>query len=112
MDTTVSLTPRQQLAVTCRTLAAQGYDDKLAGHVSVRDREDGTLIVPRVGVFWDEITADDFVRIDSDGRISRRVVAGDATAAQVRSTIAHHVEGRKHLLYDDERLPRQTLPRR
>ncbi len=50
--------------------------------------------------------------IDSDGRISRQVVAGNVTAAQVRSTIAHHVEGRKHVLYDDERAPRQTLPRR
>jgi hypothetical protein len=34
------------------------------------------------------------------------------TAAEVRSTIAHHVEGRKYVLYDDERAPRQTLPRR
>ncbi|WP_322043343.1 DUF2866 domain-containing protein [Paraburkholderia sp. J67] len=50
--------------------------------------------------------------IDSDGRISRQVVASNVTAAQVRSTIAHHVEGRKHVLYDDERAPRQTLPRR
>ena len=50
--------------------------------------------------------------IDSDGRISRRVVAENVTAAQVRNTIAHHVEGRKHVLYDDERGPRQTLPRR
>lgn len=50
--------------------------------------------------------------IDNDGRISRRVVAENVTAAQVRSTIAHHVEGRKHVLHDDERSPRQTLPRR
>jgi len=50
--------------------------------------------------------------IDGDGRISRRVVAENVTPAQVRSTIAHHVEGRKHVLYDDERGPRQTLPRR
>jgi hypothetical protein len=50
--------------------------------------------------------------IDGDGRISRRVVAEDVTAAEVRSTIAHHVEGRKYVLYDDERSPRQTLPRR
>ncbi|CAD6539616.1 MULTISPECIES: DUF2866 domain-containing protein [Paraburkholderia] len=50
--------------------------------------------------------------IDGDGRISRRVVAEDVTAAEVRSTIAHHVEGRKYVMYDDERLPRQTLPRR
>ncbi|CAM2159475.1 MULTISPECIES: DUF2866 domain-containing protein [Paraburkholderia] len=50
--------------------------------------------------------------IDGNGRISRQVVAGNVTAAQVRSTIAHHVEGRKHVMYDDERMPRQTLPRR
>lgn len=50
--------------------------------------------------------------IDSDGQISRRVVAEHVTAAEVRNTIARHVEGRKHRLYDDEREPRQTLPRR
>jgi len=50
--------------------------------------------------------------VDGDGRISRRVVAEDVTAAQVRSTIAHHVEGRKHVLHDDEHGPRATLPRR
>ena len=68
-DALNGLTQRQQLAVACRTLAMQGYDDKLAGHVTVRDRDDGTLIVPRVGVFWDEITPNDFVRIDGDANI-------------------------------------------
>ncbi|MGF6921359.1 hypothetical protein OKW28_005556 [Paraburkholderia sp. 40] len=38
-------------------------------------------------------------------------MAEDATAAEVRATISRHVEGRKHLLYDDEKSPRQTLPR-
>jgi L-fuculose-phosphate aldolase len=78
-------TVRQQLTVLCRTLAAQGYDDKLAGHVSVRDRDDGTLIVPRVGCFWDEICADDFVRIDAQGRI----VEG---AGDLNPTIVFHLE--------------------
>ncbi len=50
--------------------------------------------------------------IDADGRISRRVVAENVTPAQVRNTIAHHVEGRKYVLHDDEHTPRQTLPRR
>lgn len=50
--------------------------------------------------------------IDADGRISRRVVAEDVTPAEVRSTIQQHVEGRKHVMHDDERAPRQTLPRR
>ena len=49
--------------------------------------------------------------IDTAGQISRRVVAEDVTAAEVRATISRHVEGRKHLLYDDEKSPRQTLPR-
>jgi hypothetical protein len=50
--------------------------------------------------------------IDTTGQISRRVVAEDVTADEVRATIRHHVEGRKHRLIDDEREPRQTLPRR
>ena len=70
------LSQRQQMAVACRTLAMQGYDDKLAGHLSVRDRDDGTILVPRVGLFWDEITPNDFVRIDGDGTI----VEGDGDA--------------------------------
>jgi hypothetical protein len=50
--------------------------------------------------------------IDTGGQISRRVVAEHVTAAEVRATIDRHVEGRKHMLYDDEREPRQTLPRK
>jgi hypothetical protein len=50
--------------------------------------------------------------IDTTGQISRRVVAENVTADEVRATIQHHVEGRKHMLIDDEREPRQTLPRR
>ncbi|HXZ06776.1 MAG TPA: DUF2866 domain-containing protein [Paraburkholderia sp.] len=50
--------------------------------------------------------------IDTTGQISRRVVAEDVTADEVRATIQRHVEGRKHVLIDDESAPRQTLPRR
>ncbi len=50
--------------------------------------------------------------IDAGGQISRRVVAANVTAAEVRATINRHVEGRKHVLHDDELAPRQTLPRR
>jgi L-fuculose-phosphate aldolase len=79
------LSVRQQLVVACRTLAAQGYDDKLAGHMSVRDRDDGTIVVPRVGRFWDELNTDDFVRIDADGTI----VEG---AGELNPTIVFHLE--------------------
>jgi len=50
--------------------------------------------------------------IDSEGQISRRVVAENVTEDEVVATIRRHVKGRKHVLVDDERLPRQTLPRR
>jgi L-fuculose-phosphate aldolase len=84
-DTVGGLTTRQQMVVACRTLAAQGYDDKLAGHVSVRDRDDGTLLVPRIGRFWDELTVDDIVRIDDDATI----VEGDGA---LNPTIVFHLE--------------------
>lgn len=50
--------------------------------------------------------------IDTAGQISRRVVAVDVTADEVRAAIRRHIEGRRHVLIDDERQPRQTLPRR
>jgi len=84
-DTPNALTQRQQMATACRTLAAQGYDDKLAGHLSVRDREDGTLLVPRVGVFWDEIGPNDFVRIDPQANI----LEGEGA---LNPTIVFHLE--------------------
>ena len=81
----MSLTYRQQMVVVCRTLAAQGYDDRLAGHISVRDREDGTILVPTIGRFWDEMRASDIVRIDENAN----VVEGDGP---LNPTIVFHLE--------------------
>ena len=50
--------------------------------------------------------------IDTEGQISRRVVAEDVTEDEVVATIKRHVEGRKHVLLDDEQAPRQMLRRR
>ncbi len=65
--------------------AAENYDDKLAGHVSVRDRDDGTLLVPRVGARWGEFSVDDVVRIDAEGS----VVEGEGN---LNPTIVFHFE--------------------
>ena len=54
------LGPRQQLAGLVRILARHSYDDKLAGHVSVADRDDGTLLVNPLGRFWSRVSARDF----------------------------------------------------
>ena len=79
------LSTRQQMVVAIRQLASEGYDDKLAGHVSVRDRDDGTILVPRVGSLWEEFTVDDIVRIDADGNI----VEGEGN---LNPTIVFHLE--------------------
>jgi L-fuculose-phosphate aldolase len=79
------LSTRQQIVVAVRQLASEGYDDKLAGHISVRDREDGSLLVPRVGCRWGEMTVDDIVRIDADAN----VVEGQGA---LNPTIVFHLE--------------------
>ena len=80
-----ALNARQQMVVAIRQLASEGYDDKLAGHVSMRDREDGTILVPRVGSLWEEFTVDDIVRIDAEGHI----VEGEGN---LNPTIVFHLE--------------------
>jgi hypothetical protein len=50
--------------------------------------------------------------IDADGRIARRVVAEDVTEAEVAAAIRRPIQGRRHLMHDDEQMPRETLPRR
>jgi hypothetical protein len=50
--------------------------------------------------------------VDAEGRIVRRVVAEHVTEEEVAATIRRPVEGRRHLMHDDEQMPRETLPRR
>jgi ribulose-5-phosphate 4-epimerase/fuculose-1-phosphate aldolase len=66
------LTPQAELALLCRTLHREGYADHIAGHISV-SQGDGTMLVNPWELAWDEVTASDILRIDSDGR----VIAGD-----------------------------------
>ena len=80
-----TLSPRQQLALLVRILASEGYDDKLAGHVSLRDREDDTLLVTPVGLFWSELAARHVVRVDRDARL----VEGEG---RLNPTVIFHAE--------------------
>ncbi|WP_175717968.1 DUF2866 domain-containing protein [Burkholderia anthina] len=50
--------------------------------------------------------------IDDEGRLVRRVVSEDVTEAEVAAAIRRPTEGRRHLMGDDEQMPRDTLPRR
>lgn len=62
------LTPHAEVALLCRTLFAEGYDDHLAGHITSR-QPDGTLLVNPWGLTWDEVRASDILRIDPEGNL-------------------------------------------
>lgn len=66
------LTPAAELALLARTLWREGYDDHLAGHITI-NLGDGTLLCNPWLLTWDEIRPRDVIRIDLDGN----VVEGD-----------------------------------
>lgn len=63
-----ALTPRQELACAFRVLAAGGFGENIAGHITLRAPEGGLWINPW-GLWWEEITASDLCRVDDDGRV-------------------------------------------
>lgn len=60
------LSPAAELALLVRILAAHGYDDLRAGHVTVGQPDGSILINPRE-LTWSEVRASDVVTIDVDG---------------------------------------------
>ncbi len=61
------LTAAQELALLARILHREGYDDHLAGHITVK-LPDGTFLVNPFGLPWDEVRAGDVMHMDADGR--------------------------------------------
>lgn len=60
---------RAKLALGCRILAMEGHSDFIWGHMSLRDpRNPSQLWMKAAHVGLDEITADDLVLIDFEGR--------------------------------------------
>src|SRR5438270_13081648 len=62
------LSPRQEVALLARILYREGYDDHLAGHITLK-LDDDTLLVNPFGMPWDEVRAADIMRIDLDGKV-------------------------------------------
>lgn len=62
------LTAHQQLALLARTLHREGYDDHIAGHITIAQSDDTFLVNPWE-LAWDELTASDIIRVDSAGRV-------------------------------------------
>lgn len=62
------LNSHQELALLCRALHREGYDDHIAGHVTLAE-PDGCFLVNPWELAWDELTADDIIRVDGRGRV-------------------------------------------
>ncbi|MGD9996410.1 MAG: class II aldolase/adducin family protein [Ilumatobacteraceae bacterium] len=58
----------QQLVVLARALHRRGYDDHLAGHITIRQPDDTLLCNPWY-LNWDEFGVDDVIRIDLAGKV-------------------------------------------
>ncbi|MEZ4331333.1 MAG: class II aldolase/adducin family protein [Myxococcota bacterium] len=63
-----SLSPRAELAVLARALRREGYDEHIAGHISIK-QPDGSLLVNPFHLRWDELRARHVCRIDRDGKV-------------------------------------------
>jgi L-ribulose-5-phosphate 4-epimerase len=66
------LSQQQELALLARCLWREGYNDHLAGHITC-NLEDGTLLCNPWLITWNELRADQVIRIDLQGN----VVEGD-----------------------------------
>jgi L-fuculose-phosphate aldolase len=63
---------REKVALTCRALYDAGHDSGLAGQITARAEAPGTFYTQRLGLGFDEVTADNLVLVDED----LNVVAG------------------------------------
>ena len=62
------MSEKAQVAMMCRMLYREGWDDHIAGHITFRNSE-GNLLTNPWELAWDEITASDIVTLNEDGDI-------------------------------------------
>jgi ribulose-5-phosphate 4-epimerase/fuculose-1-phosphate aldolase len=65
----VELDERQRLACLHRVLAAIGFNENMAGHVTMTADADGNLLASPWGLWWGEVKASDLVLVSSDGEV-------------------------------------------
>ncbi len=63
------LTHAQAHACAVRHLASTGFSENIGGHLTWVDREDGSMLVNPWGLWWEEVTASDVIRVDPDGAV-------------------------------------------
>ena len=64
-----TLTPKAQVALMCRMLSDEGWNDHIAGHITVR-QEDGSILTNPWELAWEELTASDIVTMDEQGQVT------------------------------------------
>lgn len=62
------LSAKAQVALMCRMLFQEGWNDHIAGHITMR-QDDGTVLTNPWELAWDELCASDIVTIDTRGGI-------------------------------------------
>ncbi|WP_342050843.1 MULTISPECIES: aldolase [unclassified Cupriavidus] len=60
---------REAVAETCRILFAFGHDSGLSGQITARAEKPGTYWTQRLGLGFDEITAENLLLVDEDLRV-------------------------------------------
>lgn len=60
---------KQELVDACRVLYAEGHHDRFLGHVSLRLPNQDAMFMKPNGLGFEEITADDVITVDYDGKI-------------------------------------------
>lgn len=71
-----SWSTRQKVAATCRILFRSGHDSVLAGQITARADRDGGFYTQRLGLGFDEVTADNLLQVDEN----LNVLAGQGMA--------------------------------
>lgn len=63
-----ALSKKAQVALMCRMLFKEGWNEHIAGHITLR-LDNGNILTNPWELAWDELTASDIVTLDEDGKI-------------------------------------------
>jgi ribulose-5-phosphate 4-epimerase/fuculose-1-phosphate aldolase len=93
----VDLSDEQALAVAFRHLAAIGFAENLAGHITWQPDGQTDMFVNPWGLWWQELTASDICVVDADARVIR---------GRWDVTPAIHIHTELHRVREDARVGR------
>lgn len=65
------LSPQQELACCLRLLAAEGYNENFAGHITWQTPGGTAMWCNPAGLWWHEVTASDMCLVELDGTVSK-----------------------------------------